>query len=75
MPPRGVKSAKRKRQYEKIKASAKRQGRSTAVAKRIAAATTNKTRREKGETKGSRKRSSSRKSSSSRSRKGSAKKR
>jgi hypothetical protein len=55
MPPRGVKSAKRKRQYEKIKASAKKQGRSTAVAKRIAAATTNKTRREKGETKGSRK--------------------
>jgi hypothetical protein len=58
MPPRGVKSAKRKRQYEKIKASAKKQGRSTAVAKRIAAATTNKTRRRKGETKGSRKRSS-----------------
>ena len=55
MPPRGVKSAKRKRQYEKIKASAKRQGRSTAAAKRIAAATTNKTRRQKGETKGSRK--------------------
>ncbi len=54
MPPRGVKSAKRKRQYEKIKASAKKQGRSTATAKRIAAATTNKTRRQKGETKGSR---------------------
>jgi hypothetical protein len=35
MPPRGVKSPKRKRQY----------------AKRIAAATTNKTRRRKGETK------------------------
>ena len=61
MPPRGVKSAKRKRQYEKIKASAKKQGRSAAVAKRIAAATTNKTRRRKGETKGSRKRSSGRK--------------
>jgi len=54
MPPRGVKSAKRTRQYEKIKASAKKQGRSTATAKRIAAATTNKTRREKGETKSSR---------------------
>lgn len=54
MPPRGVKSAKRTRQYEKIKASVKKQGKSTAVAKRIAAATTNKTRREKGETKGSR---------------------
>jgi hypothetical protein len=52
VPPRGVKSAKRKRQYEKIKESAKKQGRSTAVAKRIAAATTNKTRRQKGETKG-----------------------
>lgn len=60
MPPRGVKSAKRKRQYEKIKASAKKQGRSTAVAKRIAAATTNKTRRQKGETKGARKRGGSR---------------
>jgi hypothetical protein len=62
MPPRGVKSAKRTRQYEKIKASAKKQGRSEATAKRIAAATTNKTRREKGETKGTRK-SSARKSS------------
>ena len=55
MPPRGVKSKKRKRQYEKIKASAKRRGKSAKVAKRIAAATTNKTRRRKGETKGSRK--------------------
>jgi len=51
MPPRGVKSPKRKRQYEHIKASEERAGRSPAVAKRIAAATTNKTRREKGETK------------------------
>jgi hypothetical protein len=55
MPPRGVKSAKRKRQYEAIEKSAKKRGRSPAVAKRIAAATTNKTRRRKGETKGSRK--------------------
>ena len=62
MPPTGVKSAKRTRQYEKIKASVKKQGKSTATAKRIAAATTNKTRREKGETKGARK-SSSRKTS------------
>ena len=61
MPPRGVKSAKRTRQYEKIKASAKKQGKSTAVAKRIAAATTNKTRREKGETKGSRKKAGGKK--------------
>ena len=51
MPPRGVKSPKRKRQYEKIKKSAKKQGKSTKTAKRIAAATTNKTRRKKGETK------------------------
>jgi hypothetical protein len=50
-----VKSAKRKRQYEKIKQSAKKRGRSETTAKRIAAATTNKTRRRKGETKGSRK--------------------
>jgi hypothetical protein len=58
MPPRGVKSQKRKRQYEDIKKSAKKRGKSTKVAERIAAATTNKTRRQKGETKKSRKRSS-----------------
>ena len=58
MPPRGVKSPKRKRQYEKIKKSALKRGRSEKTAKRIAAATTNKTRRKKGETKsGRRKRS------------------
>jgi hypothetical protein len=60
MPPRGVKSAKRKRQYEHIKESAQRRGRSTERAKEIAAATVNKQRRQKGETKksgGSRKRS------------------
>ena len=51
MPPRGVKSKKRTRQYEHIKASEEKQGRSPKVAKRIAAATTNKTRRKKGETK------------------------
>jgi hypothetical protein len=55
MPPRGVKSSKRKRQYEKIKASASKRGRSAKVAKRIAAATVNKQRRQKGETKGGRK--------------------
>jgi hypothetical protein len=54
VPPRGVKSPKRKRQYEKIKRSAVASGRSPKVAKRIAAATTNKTRRRKGETKSSR---------------------
>ena len=67
MPPRGVKSAKRTRQYEKIKASAKKRGRSTKVAKRIAAATVNKQRRQEGETKGSRSRK--RKSSAKKSRK------
>ena len=58
MPPRGVKSKKRTRQYEKIKKSVKSRGGSTKDAKRIAAATTNKTRRKKGETKGSRKKKS-----------------
>jgi hypothetical protein len=60
MPPRGVKSAKRKRQYEHIKRSASARGRSNKVAERIAAATTNKTRRKKGETKGSRTKSGTR---------------
>jgi hypothetical protein len=56
MPPRGVKSAKRKRQYEHIKESATKRGRSTRRAKQIAAATVNKQRRQAGQTKGSRKR-------------------
>jgi hypothetical protein len=51
MPPRGVKSKKRTRQYEHIKESEEKRGRSAKVAKRIAAATTNKTRAKKGETK------------------------
>lgn len=54
-------SNKRERQYEHIKRSAKGRGRSARTAKRIAAATVNKTRRKKGETKGgskSRRRSS-----------------
>ena len=62
MPPRGVKSAKRARQYEHIKESELKEGRSTKRAKQIAAATVNKERKQKGETKGSRK--SSRKSTS-----------
>ena len=69
MPPRGVKSAKRARQYEHIKESAKGEGRSSKRAKQIAAATVNKQRRQAGETKGSRKRSSSRKKASTASRK------
>jgi hypothetical protein len=44
MPPRGVKGKKNTRQYEKIKSSAKKSGRSTKTAKRIAAATVNKRR-------------------------------
>lgn len=54
MPPRGVTSPKRKRQYEKIKKGVKSRGGSERTAERIAAATTNKTRREKGETKSQR---------------------
>jgi hypothetical protein len=59
-------SNKRERQYEHIKTSAKKRGRSSGTAKRIAAATVNKTRRKKGETKGSsrtRRRTGSRSSS------------
>jgi hypothetical protein len=56
---------KRERQYEHIKRSAKSRGRSSGTAKRIAAATVNKTRRQKGETKGS---SRSRRRSAGRSR-------
>ena len=55
MPPRGVKGAKNKRMYEKIKKSAKGRGRSAKTAKRIAAATVNKQRARKGQTKGGRK--------------------
>jgi len=51
MPLRGVKSAKRTRQYEHIKESALKDGRSTRRAKEIAAATLNKQRAEAGETK------------------------
>ncbi len=51
MPPKGVKSKKRERQYEHIKKSELRMGRPLKTAKRIAAATTNKTRRRKGELK------------------------
>ncbi|MEO8398178.1 MAG: hypothetical protein ABI550_00030 [Ignavibacteriaceae bacterium] len=51
MPPKGVKSPKRKRQYEHIKESEKKQGRSNKAAERIAVATVNKTKSKKGETK------------------------
>jgi hypothetical protein len=51
MPPRGVKSPKRKRQYEHIKQSATKRGKSTRRAKEIAARTVNKQRRKAGTTK------------------------
>jgi len=52
MPPRGVKKGtKRARQYEKIKASEKRQGRSEGRAEEIAARTVNKERARAGEAK------------------------
>jgi hypothetical protein len=64
MPPRGVKSEKRKRQYEHIKESAQKRGRSTKRAKEIAARTVNKQRRESGQTKSAAKRSGTRKAAS-----------
>ncbi len=56
MPPRGVKSPKRKRQYEHIKRSAKGRGASLRRAKEIAARTVNKQRRKAGQTKAQRSR-------------------
>ena len=51
MPPRGVKKGtKRARQYEHVKESAKKQGKSTSRAEAIAARTVNKQRREEGRT-------------------------
>ncbi len=58
MPPRGVKSPKRKRQYEHIKQSALKRGGSKARAKQIAARTVNKQRRQAGQTKAQRSRKS-----------------
>ncbi|TMA25459.1 MAG: hypothetical protein E6J78_17445 [Deltaproteobacteria bacterium] len=52
MAQRSFGSSKRNRQYEKIKASVKRRGASTKTAKRIAGATTNRTRRARGEVRG-----------------------
>lgn len=56
MPPKGVKSPKRKRQYEDIKESAKKRGQSTKRAKEIAARTVNKQRAKSGQTKSRKKR-------------------
>ena len=52
-------SAKDERQYEHIKDSAKKEGRSAKRAKQIAAATVNKQRRAEGRTKAQRSRKSS----------------
>lgn len=51
MPMRGKVGSKRQGQYEHVKESELKRGRSPRVASRIAGATTNKTRRQKGETK------------------------
>lgn len=49
--PQGAWSNKRERQYEHIKDSARKKGKSAKTAKRIAAATVNKERARKGESK------------------------
>src|SRR6266550_8367812 len=64
--PRQAWSAKRERQYEHIKESEKKQGRSTKRAKEIAARTVNKERARSGETKGRASRTSTRDISSGR---------
>lgn len=71
MPPRGVKSSKRARQYEHIKESSRSRGASPRRAKEIAARTVNKQRRKSGEAKttprrGTAGKTSRKKSSSSR---------
>ena len=58
MPPRGVKSRKRARQYKKVLKSIKGSGRYKGRQKEVAARIVNKTRRKKGETKSRRRRSS-----------------
>ena len=57
MPPRGVKSRKRTRQYEKVLKSIKSEGRYKGRQREVAARIVNKTRRKKGETRSGRKRS------------------
>jgi hypothetical protein len=54
MPPRGVKSRKRGRQYKKVLKSIKREGRYKGRQKEVAARIVNKTRRRKGESRGGR---------------------
>jgi hypothetical protein len=50
MPPKGVKSRKRTRQYEKVLNSIKSEGRYKGRQKEVAARIVNRTRRKKGET-------------------------
>ncbi len=57
MPPKGVKSRKRTRQYEKVLKSIKSEGRYKGRQKEVAARIVNKTRRKKGEARSRRKRS------------------
>jgi hypothetical protein len=73
MPPKGVKSAKRKRQYEHIKESASKRGAGTERAEEIAARTVNKQRSEAGETKKSKSASSRKRSGTSPKRSGATK--
>lgn len=55
MPPKGVKRRKRKRQYQKVLKSIKREGRYKGRQKEVAARIVNKTKRKKGETKSKKK--------------------
>jgi hypothetical protein len=64
--PQDAWSSKRERQYEHIKDSAKKQGKSTKRAKEIAARTVNKERARSGETKGRASRTSTKDMSSGR---------
>jgi hypothetical protein len=67
MPPRGVKKgSKRDRQYEEIKKSEKKQGRSTKRAEEIAARAVNKERARSGESKSASRTSTNGRSASSR---------
>ena len=67
MPPRGIsKGSKRGRQYEHVKQSEKRQGRSTKRAEEIAARTVNKERARSGESRSASRTSTSGSSASSR---------
>jgi hypothetical protein len=67
MPPRGVKKgSKRDRQYQEIKKSEKKEGRSTKRAEEIAARSVNKERARSGESKSSSRTSTSGRSASSR---------